>query len=320
MKIARLHLIAFLVTLLLTGCGTDPKELMEQFDRLEEEPENTYGLIYATAAWLSTTGSVDPEEAIPLLNRMIALGYPAEARYSIDNLEANGIRSADLTALRGLCYQNELQPGLALAEYRKALEMDPDNEKIRTLIRNVHESANTEAETEDLLARASSLLEQQRYDASERMLDRILQQDELSHRALFMKGLIRLQNSSYDSAAYFMEFARSIEKLPEYEEYFGRIALVQEGEEMIVRNPATFRGYLQKSQGLAAMELYDEAHRQLDRGLQVLPGNVNLILAKALVWMQAGKPENARQYLWEQEQRGVKIDPALKERVLQTQN
>jgi hypothetical protein len=47
---------------------------------------------------------------------------------------------------------------------------------------------------------------------------------------------------------------------------------------------------------------------------------MNLILAKALVWVQAGQKDRAERYLLELEQRGLTIDPALKNRILNQEN
>ena len=131
--------------------------------------------------------------------------------------------------------------------------------------------------------------------------------------------MIRLMRKQYDSALYFMTFARSSENLEEYGRYISKIDKVVEGEKLIVANPVSFSGYMQKSQGLASMGMFDIAQKTLDKGLVNIPDNLNLILAKALVWVQAGQRETAVQYLWEQEQRGIAIDPSLKEKIIQNQ-
>ena len=92
-----------------------------------------------------------------------------------------------------------------------------------------------------------------------------------------------------------------------------------EGEKLITARPASFNGYLQKSQGQASLEQYDLAQQTLTSGLEKNPDNLNLILAKALVWVQAGQEETARQYLEELERQGLVIDPALKQRIFQHQ-
>ena len=89
---------------------------------------------------------------------------------------------------------------------------------------------------------------------------------------------------------------------------------------MIVDNPGSISGYVRKSQGLASMGMFEIAQENLDNGLVNNPGNLNLILAKALVWVQAGQREMAEQYLWEQEQKGIAIDPAVKRQIFQQHN
>ncbi len=275
--------------LLLVSCTQNHADIMKEFKRLKESKADPYTLAYSYASYLSTSTQIKPEEAIPLINELISMAYPTAARYCIDNLERNGIRSFDLLALHGLCYQHELQPLLAGADLEAALKGDPGNEKIMTLLNN---------------------LRRQSPDASDLPM----------HEALFRQGLACIQQQEYDSALHFIKKAIDLGNQPEYEPFIARIENVIEGEKMIFFNPLNHKGYLVKSHGLAAMKEFGAAQITLDGGLIACPGNVNLILAKALVWVQGGNTETARQYLLEQEQQGIAIDPSVKQRILQPQN
>ncbi len=301
--------------LVLLSCQNSHDRMLKQFDRLKSEETDRYNIVYAYAAYLSTTRSITPEQAIPLINEMISCGYPTEARYCIDNLERNGIHSSDLLALHGLCYQHELQPGLALADFEKALAGDPDNEKIRLLLDNAKGAESPGSQAEKMLDRARVLMAQKEYGASDSVLNAILELDSTSHHAVFLKGLIRLQGEEYDSALCFMKLAYNIEDREEYRHHISMVSKVLEGEKLISGDPLSFPGYLQKSRGLASMGMFIRAQETLDRGLEKNPDQMNLILAKALVWVQAGQQETARQYLWEQERRGIVIDPSLKQKI-----
>ncbi|MDX2432969.1 MAG: hypothetical protein QNK35_18665 [Bacteroides sp.] len=262
---------------------------MGEFDKLKASETDSYTVAYTYATYLSTTKRISPEEAIPMLSELIAMGYPTAARYCINNLEKNGIHSFDLLALRGLCFQHELQPDMASTDLEAALKGDPGNEKIQILINNLRKQS-TEAEDMPL------------------------------HEALFRKGMTSLQNQDYDSAFYYLKKAGQIENRPEYVAYITRLENIIEGEQIIKSTPDNYKAYMQKSQGLSAMQLFREAQITLDGGLIACPDNLNLILAKALVWVQEGETENARLYLWEQEQRGIAIDPVVKQKILQAKN
>jgi hypothetical protein len=300
----------------LLSCQNSDDRVLKRLDRLRSEETDRHNIVYAYAAYLSTTRTITPEKAIPLINEMISFGYPTEARYSIDNLERNGIHSCDLLALHGLCYQHELQPGLALADFEKALAGDPGNGKIRLLLDNAKGAESPGSQAEKMLEVAGVMMAQKQYDASDSVLNAILALESASHRAAYLKGLIRLQKEQYDSALYFMKLANSIEDREEYRHHMAMVSRVLEGEKLISGDPLSFSGYLQKSQGLASMGMFIRAQGTLDRGLEKNPDQQSLILAKALVWVQAGQQETARQYLWEQEQRGIVIDPALKQKIL----
>ena len=88
---------------------------------------------------------------------------------------------------------------------------------------------------------------------------------------------------------------------------------------MIDENPGSYKGYIQMSQGLASMKLYNQAQRTLTNGLERNPDNLNLILAKALVWVQAGQQETAIRYLGELEKNGLIIDQEVKRQILHLQ-
>jgi len=270
-----------LILFIFQACQSKHESIIKKFDQLRSEESENYSIVYAYSTYLSTTRSIEVEEALPMILEMISYHSHTEARYCIDNLKRNGIHSWDLLALRGLCYYNELQPGLALIDLEKAIAGDPDNEKIKTL------------------------------------LDQVFQTDNQSHRTLYNEGLILLQREQYDSALYYMKSAAKSKNLDEYGPYIVWIEKIVEGDKMITADAESFTGYMQKSQGLASMGLFDASQRTLTEGLEKIPDNLNLILAKALVWVQAGQKETATQYLQELENRGVVIDPALKQQILQ---
>ena len=275
-----------IILFFLLSCQNNHMDIRKQFAQFKSEETEHYRIAYAYATYLSTSRSIEAEEAASLILELISLGYYTEARYCVDNLLRNGIHSWDLIALRGLCYFNELQPGLARRDLERAQTGDPDNAKIKTLLDQINGNTNPVAEVSDLLLSAESLIVQKHYTAS-------------------------------DSALYFMTFAKSLENLEEYGQYKDWIEKVLGGEDIIATHPTSFAGYIQKSKGLASMSLFDAAQRTLTRGLEKIPDNTNLILAKALVWVQAGQKETARQYLKELEQRGMTIDPSLKQQILQ---
>jgi tetratricopeptide (TPR) repeat protein len=170
-----------------------------------------------------------------------------------------------------------------------------------------------------LLGRSRELVSSGAYAESDVFLDQLLQRDKTNHEALFLKGVNRLHAEQYDSALYFMQYARSCKNLEKYSQYISWTGQVVDGDRMIRDHPGSYTGYIQKSRMLASMKMFDQAQSTLDRGLEVIPENMNLILAKALVWVQEGRVETARNYLLELEMEGLKIDPALKQQILQGQ-
>lgn len=309
-----------IVFLVLAGCRTGDEAAARQFGRLKEEGADRYTLAYHRAVYLSTARDVEIGFAISLLNEMIADGYPTEARYCIDNLNRNGIRSGGLLALRGLCYQHEMQYELAMADFRAALVMDPEDPRIRELILNLKASRGLELTEDEILERARELMDKGRLDESESLLKALLEKSGEHHEATYCLGLVKLGKGQYDSAYRYIQLAEKTGDRPRSGEYITHIASVLEGETLIGSNPHTFSGYLKKSRGLASMGFFDRAQQVLDGGLESNPDNVNLIMAKALVWVQAGERETAEVYLLQQEQRGIRIDPGLKRQVLTTQN
>jgi len=284
-----LYIFLFPILLIFCSCEDNHEEIKKELKQLRDSDTDRYTVVYTYATYLSTTKSIKPEEAIPLISDLISMGHPTAARYCIDNLDRNGIHSFDLLALRGLCYQHELQPGLARADLEVALKGDPGNEKIRTLMVMLRKQSG---EAENLA----------------------------HHEVLFRQGMASLQQQQYDSALYFLRQAQEMEDRPEYSNFITRTENIIEGERMIQASPGSYKAYMLKSQGLSALKLFEEAQRTLDGGLITCPDNLNLILAKALVWAQEGEGEMAKQYLWEQEQRGINIDPNIKKQILQEQN
>lgn len=291
MPFLRNFLYISLITLLLLplSCRENQRNLKKNPEALKTGDADPYTVAYTYAVYLSTTKKIQAEEAIPLINDLISMGYPTEARYVINNLKSNGIHSYDLLALRGLCYMHELQLEKAGVDLEAALKGDPGNEKILILMNNFRKQS-TEA-------------------------------DELPpFEILIQSGMEHLQKLDYDSALYFFNAAMRMENRSEYAPLISRLENIIEGGEMILSAPGNYKAYMLKSQGLSALKLYEEAQKTLDAGLVACPENLNLILAKALVWVQEGESETARLYLWEQEQQGIVIDPGVKQNILQTQN
>ncbi|MGM0474658.1 MAG: tetratricopeptide repeat protein [Bacteroidota bacterium] len=315
MMVRSLSAIIFLV-LSLAGCRTGQEEMARKFEKQKENNADKYTLVYQYAVYLSTAGDVETGYAISLINEMISYGYPTEARYCIENLKRNGITSNDLLALRGLCYQHEMQYDLAMADFNAALSEDPDNPKIRELIINLKASQGLDLTETEKLERAGQLMDINQLDESESLLRSLLKKEPVPHEACYLTGLVKLRKEQYDSAYHFMQQATELSNESSYSLYATGIKTVLEGENLIGSDPGSFRGYLQKSRGLAAMGFFDRAQETLDLGLENVPDHVNLILAKALVWVQEGNQEAAQQYLLEQERRGIRIDPALKQQVL----
>lgn len=306
-----------LIALFITSCRPGQQKIEKRFSELGRNSEDKYPVVYAYASYLASVSRIEAEFAISLINDMLAWGYPTEARYAIDNLMRNGIGSPDLLALRGICYRQELQPGLALSDFEEAYRRDPDNPKIRSLLTEARMTGEGAPDPDALLEHGKTLFQSGNLPPAEEAFRKVLAADQLNHEALHYMGLIRLQREQYDSARYYMEFARSSEKLPLYDRYIEQLGLVLEGEEWIRSQPAGFRGYLRKSQGLAGLGLFSAAQEVLDRGLERNPDHVNLILAKALTWVQAGEKETAALYLEEQERRGIGFDPSVRKQVLQ---
>ncbi len=309
-----------IIFLVLAGCRTGEEAAARQFKKLKEEDADSYSLVYHYAVYLSTAGKVETGFAISLLNEMIAHGYPTEARYCIENMDRNGIRSGDLLAIRGLCYQHEMQYDLAMTDFRAALAMDPDDPRIRELILNLKVIRGLELTEEEALERAGELMDRGRLDESELLLKALLEKRGDHHEASYLLGQVKLGKAQYDSAYHYMLRANEAGDRPGYSEYLAHLRYILEGEALIGSNPHTFSGYLQESRGLAAIGFFDRAQQVLDGGLALNPDNVNLILAKALVWVQADERETAEQYLLEQENRGIRIDPRLRQQVFPNQN
>lgn len=309
-----------IIFLVMAGCRTGEEEAARQFDNLKEEDADNYTLVYHYAVYLSTTRDVETGFAISLLNEMIAHGYPTEARYCIENMNRNGIRSGDLLALRGLCYQHEMQYDLAMTDFRAALAMDPDDPRIRELILNLKAIRGLELTEDETLERVRELMDTGRLDESELLLKALAEKKGNQHEVSYWLGLVKLGKAQYDSAYHYMLQADKAGDRSRYSEYVSHIGSILEGEALIGSSPHTFSGYLQESRGLAALGFFDRAQEVLDGGLARNPDNVNLILAKALVWVQAGERETAEIYLLEQERRGIRIDPRLKQQVFPKQN
>jgi tetratricopeptide (TPR) repeat protein len=319
MRIIRLHIIISALAVLLYSCSASHQDFLKELEVLKANKEEVYPVVYALSAYLSTTSDITSEEAIPLILELISLKYYTEARLCIDNLETNGIHSPDLKALRGLCYFNELQPELAEAEIAGALKKDPDNEKIQTLLVQISGGNPESPDATDLLERAADLVRSKDFAQAVPLLQSVLTEDPAQHQALYLMGMAKMNIADLDSAQYFIQFARSSERLPEYDQALKAIDQWIQGDELINANPASYSGYLTKSQGLAALAMFDRAQETLTAGLQRNPENMNLILAKALVWVQAGEKEKAEQYLRDLEQMGLALDPSLKQRILQNE-
>jgi tetratricopeptide (TPR) repeat protein len=300
----------------LLSCQGSHEKMLKQFEQLKKEPSEQFKIVYAYTTYLSTARGIEPSEAIPLINELISYGRYPEARYCIDNLKRNGIQSCDLLALRGLCYYNEMQPGLALKDLEEAIAGDPGNTRIQSIIDQVRGVDNGD-DMNRLLARARKLVSRAAYAESETLLDQVLMQDKANHGALYLKGLNRLHAAQYDSALHFMQFARSSEDLEQYSQYVSWIKQVLNGDRAIRDHPGSHTGYMQKSQALATMNMFEQAQSTLTAGLEVIPENMNLMLARALVWVQEGRVETARNYLLDLEMEGIAIDPALKKQILQ---
>ena len=269
--------------LLILSCQNNHEKIKKQFEELKSADSEQYQIAYAYATYLSTTPSIDAEEAIPMILELISYDYHTEARYCVDNLMRNGIQSWDLLALRGLCYFNELQPGLAMIDLQRARKGDPENPKIIALLNQVKGSEKPVYTVGELLVRTETMIVEEQYD----------------------------------SALFYMNLVLQIEKKDEYETYMAGIGKVLDAEKLIAANPGSYAGYLQKSQGLASMKKFNAAQLTLNAGLEKNPDNLNLVLAKALVWVQSGQPETASQYIEELEKLGMTIDPALKQQILQ---
>lgn len=288
---------------------------MSGLDRLKSEGAEEFNIVYTVASYLSTATDIKADEAAELVLDLISYGNYTEARYCIDNLKRNGIHSYDLLALHGLCYFNEMHPELALVEIEEAHSGDPGNAKIKTLFDQVNNNGPEIPTADELIASAVDLISQRQYAESDHLLDQVLQLEQANHQALYYKGLIRVHREDYDSALYFLTFAKSSEPLEQYSSFIQWTQMVKTGDSIIRTNPGSYQGYMQKSQGLASMELFELAQVTLNLGLQKNPNNLNLILAKALVWVQSGQTERAKKYLFELEQQGLAIDPSLKERI-----
>ena len=261
----RTHSFIWLVILMfMLSCQNHHEELKKQFDQLKSSNAEPYKLAYAYATYLSTTTSIEPEEAGPMVLDLISMGYYTEARYCVDNLQEKGIFSWDLLALRGLCYFNELQPEMALADLEKAHLGDPENPKIKTVLDLVKGETQNE-----------STLEESPESAND--------------EEFYLKGILMLQGEKYDSALYYMNLAINTGPRQEYESYIPGIQKVIEAQKLIAENPGSFNGYIQMSQALSSLNLYNQAQHTLTEGLEKNPDNLNLILAKALVWVQAGR-------------------------------
>ena len=285
-------LIVFLAMML--SCQNQHENLKKQFDQLKSSDTEPYKLAYAYATYLSTNSSIEAEEAVPMVLDLISLGYYTEARYCVDNLQEKGIHSWDLLALRGLCYFNELQPELAMNDLENAYHGDPENPKIKTLLDRVSGELKVGSSPEALPVKAS-------------------------HESIYMEGIAMLQKEQYDSALYLLNQALTMDKRQEYESHIIWTQKVLDAQKLIAENPASYKGYIQMSQGLASMKLYIQAQRTLTKGLEKNPENLNLILAKALVWVQAGEQETAIRYLDELEKNGLIIDPEMKRQILHLQ-
>ncbi len=305
------------MSLILLSCQNGEERLRGDVDRARLEESDPYSKVYVYAAYLSTSREVEAAEAIPLINEMISAGYPLEARYSINNLMNHGISSWDLLALRGLCYLNESHPDLARIDLENALKGDPGNRKIEMLLDQAEGGRNRERILKGMLDEAMTLISDKQSDAADSMLNVVLHMDPLSDQALFTKALIRIESEKYDSALYYLSFANSIENSELYERYINRMNRAVEGSNLIRTDPDSFRGYLILSEALSGIGEFGQAQRVLDRGLVRQPDHLNLILAKALVWVQSGARETARQYLREQQERGVPIDPEVVNQIMQ---
>ncbi|MGW8315764.1 MAG: hypothetical protein ACWGNV_09210, partial [Bacteroidales bacterium] len=197
---SRAWIILCCLALLQLSCAREEKGLRRDVDRVMEEESDPYTKVYVYAAYLSTSEEVEPEEAIPLINEMIAYGYPLEARYSINNLMNHGISSWDLLALRGLCYLNESHPELARIDLENALKGDPENRNIELLLDQAEGGRKKERIMKGMLDEAMTRISEKEFDTADSMLNVVLHMDPTSDQALYTKALIRIESEKYDSA------------------------------------------------------------------------------------------------------------------------
>ncbi len=323
-----------LVILLSMGCQMNQEQAARHFEKLKED-ENTgrFQLVYAYAGYLSSTKNIEIDFALSLLTEMMKLGYYTEARYCIDNLRGNGILSNELLYLHGVCYLNEMQYGLGIADLEEALKAEPDSRKIKQQLidaRALDESnqrkrmldQRIKEHPEDpalYLDRAKSLFELNKYDLSIHEINTMLEWDPDNHEAYFILGMNELFKGGYNSAHAHFAHAHEIKETPEYEHYLTQTSKILEGIHQIQNDPSSFKGYILKSEGLAAIGLFAAAQQVLDQGIDNIPDNANLQLAKVLVWVQSGETGKARDYLADLEQRGMRVDPKFKQQVFKEQ-
>jgi tetratricopeptide (TPR) repeat protein len=222
----RLSLAGVILLLFFSACDPE-KQSKKQIASLERAgPQAKYVIGLACMEYIRQHG-LDSPYSKTLINKLLEHGFFAEAAYAAELLLVKFPMDAELFFLRGSAYRNQLQFGLALNDFQKALKLQPGTASFSAALSSTREEQAAWSEIESmnlslsasphsfdiLLARADKFYSIRQYDA-----------------ALYDLGSISKMGAPEDSvyfirqvAALHKENRRPVETLSEMLEYFRRL-------------------------------------------------------------------------------------------------
>ena len=264
--------------------------------RIADEPAERAHAQYLHAMLAAQNGR--SEVALEYFDRALALG------------EVEGVHSARARVLLKLGRSAE-----AVVSLQKAVEANPDDQNLRLTYARLlvdvkaYEEARVEFERlhqaspddGDLLYTLGLLsLESQRFDDAEKYMRRLVEMDQRQGEAQYYLGRIYENRRLYDEAIGWYEQVHageySFDARLRVAELLG---VLERSEEAIAQLDAMLKGsqstgslvriYITKGDLLRSARRYAEAKAVFDTALEIVPGNSDLLYARALVAEKLGR-------------------------------
>jgi len=317
--------------LLASGCHNDEKSRLK-LESMKNDPQATkYAIRLAEMSYL-TGRKPDKTYAYTLIRNFIKDGYFTEARYAIDHLVDLYGPDADMYYLEAVCFRNQHEYKQALTFIGEALKLENSNGLFEMEKSNIVEEQRKWNEIDSLntlvgkhesnyglrLERSQKLLGMREFEAAIFDADTVLRADSTNLQARFVKGISFLLDGKYDKALPEFEILVARTTAPDYEDYtfyYGIAQRLVDNADQLKKNPLSPAPYINVARALARISEYTNALITLDKGLSKIPDNNNLLYAKALVFLQKGDKNAARDLVYILEGKGVNVDPAVKKAV-----